>query len=147
MGGYKHKCLSGSYGKDEGLSNSSCSGYCLPGYYCKEGSTSNIQFQCGNESVHCPIGSSSPKVTDIGKYSYNSSYPDDKSLTFSATMSWQRDCEVGFYCVNGKRLQCPEGTFNNITGSSTQDACKACQKGMYRKITLSSYFLYSQSIS
>ena len=80
--------------------------------------------------MHCPIGSSSPTVTDVGKYSYNRSIPDDVYLAFT-TMSWQLDCEEGFYCVNGKRLQCPEGTFNNQTGSSTKDDCKLCQKGMY----------------
>ncbi len=109
-----------------------CNGYCLPGYYCEEGSTSNKQFQCGNESVHCPIASSSPKLTDVGKYSYNSSYlgNDDNKAAF-ATMSWQRDCEEGFYCIHGKRLQCPEGTFNNHTGSSTKEDCRPCKKGFY----------------
>lgn len=47
----------------------------------------------------------------------------------NATMSWQRECEEGFYCVDGMKLQCPKGTFNNDTGMSHISDCKSCQKG------------------
>ncbi len=129
--GSKRKCQAGYYGKDKGLSDSRCNGLCLPGFYCKEGSTSNTQFPCGSSSVHCPLGSSSPKITAKGKYSYNSSTAVDEHLV-NATMSWQIDCEKGYYCVDGKRYQCPGGTYNDKIGRNDIKHCLPCPKGMFR---------------
>lgn len=47
------------------------------------------------------------------------------------TMSWQHDCEEGYYCVNGKRFQCPEGTFNNKTGALNENDCMPCLEGTF----------------
>ncbi len=126
---------------NEGLSDSRCSGLCLPGYYCESASTSNKQYPCGNETVHCPMGSSSPILTEKGKYSYNSSLDEDPKSIIS-TMSWQKQCEEGYYCIGGKRFQCPEGTFSNATGMSSVDDCKPCRQGTNKnKCAVSHFFL------
>lgn len=127
--GKKVMCPAGSYGKDEGLSSSRCSGYCLPGYYCEKGSSVNDQHQCGSTKVYCPLGSASPTPTETGKYSYNSTADDKDETTTSYHFSWQRECEQGYYCVNGVKLQCPEGTYNNGTGMSDINHCKPCDEG------------------
>ena len=135
-GGKRFKCPSGSHGKKEGLDDSRCSGLCLPGFYCREGSTTNRQFPCGNQTVYCPIGSSYPKLTGRGMYSYNSSSSSlssdlhSKEVLTTSTMSWQHECERGYYCINGKRMQCPQGTYNNETGMSNENDCKPCLEGM-----------------
>lgn len=136
MLGEKHKCPAGSYGKEEGLSDNRCNGKCLPGFYCEEGSTSNTQFECGDASVHCPLGSASPKITEIGKYSYNSSSVIGDAKQAYATMSWQRLCEKGYYCVDGKKIQCPNGTFNDENGMSDIKHCRPCPRGEF-----TSYFV------
>jgi hypothetical protein len=70
--------LSAFVGKEDGLDNKACSGMCLAGYFCPEGSTSEKQLECANfvvlengngNSVYCPFGSSSPLVVPAGYYS------------------------------------------------------------------------------
>ena len=55
-----YPCPSGRYGNELGLFNSSCSGSCSPGFYCPLGSTNSTFIRCGDASVYCPEGSSSP---------------------------------------------------------------------------------------
>ena len=55
-----YPCPSGRYGGELGLFNSSCSGSCSPGFYCPLGSTNSTFIRCGDASVYCPEGSSSP---------------------------------------------------------------------------------------
>ena len=55
-----YPCPSGRYGSELGLFNSSCSGSCSPGFYCPLGSTNSTFIRCGDASVYCPEGSSSP---------------------------------------------------------------------------------------
>ena len=67
--GLHHACEAGSYGASTGLSDKSCDGSCLAGYYCLSASTSPHQFPCGNSTVYCPEGSKLPSLVDGGYYS------------------------------------------------------------------------------
>ena len=55
-----YPCPSGRYGSEMGLSDSSCTDMCSPGFYCPPGSTNSTFLECGNPTVYCPSGSSSP---------------------------------------------------------------------------------------
>jgi hypothetical protein len=130
--GVKKKCPAGTFGSREGLNTRICSGLCHPGYYCEEGSVNPIP--CGNRSVFCPVGSSTPIKVSEGKYSYNSSvFKSGEESLYNATMSWQKDCQPGHYCVSGVRYPCPSGTFNPYSGKSSVKDCRKCKRGWYCK--------------
>ena len=61
-------CPGGTFGATAGLSSASCSGQCLPGYYCPPGSTSSTQLPCGGPTVYCPSGSAAPLACPNGSY-------------------------------------------------------------------------------
>lgn len=61
-------CEAGVYGASTGLAGPLCSGYCAPGYYCPEGSTSATQAACGGVSVYCPPASKAPVPATRGWY-------------------------------------------------------------------------------
>lgn len=77
--------------------------------------------------MFCPIGSKETTLVAKGYYSYNSSLvePDDEWM-HNATMSWQRVCEIGYYCENGVRYQCPAGTFGYRAGMNSESGCLPC---------------------
>ena len=67
--GLRHACEAGSYGASAGLSNKSCDGSYLAGYYCVSGSISLRQIPYGNSTVYCPERSKLPILVDDGYYS------------------------------------------------------------------------------
>jgi hypothetical protein len=87
--GYSYPCPAGQYGDLIGLS--ACSGECSGGYYCPLGSASPTQYQCGNTSVYCTRGSSTPQTIHPGFYgiytgidSSSLALWDPNNTTFSA---------------------------------------------------------------
>lgn len=68
-------CPPGTFGATPGLRDRRCSGQCLPGYYCPQGSTSSKQIQC-------PAGR----------------YGDERGLGDS---SCSGPCNPGYYCPAG----------------------------------------------
>jgi hypothetical protein len=47
IAGVRRKCPGGTYGAEERLMSTKCSGFCAAGYYCPEGSHSQTQRRCG----------------------------------------------------------------------------------------------------
>ncbi len=80
--------------------------------------------------MFCPIGSKEPKEVIEGFYSYNSTVVESGDTKMqSATMSWQKRCEIGYYCKHGIRYQCPSGTFGHKEALKSVDECLACRSG------------------
>lgn len=67
-------------------------------------------LECGDISVYCPIGSTLPLPVSVGYYTVGGD---------NATRSAQKQCEPGFYCVDGEQFACPPGSFGNISGLSS----------------------------
>jgi len=104
--GLRHPCPSATFGDELSLSDESCSGICSSGYYCLEGSTSPTQYPCGNSTVYCPHGSSTPILVEEGYYS---ALESDAILAEyyagpNSTQQIQELCEVGFYCKDGVKV-------------------------------------------
>ena len=99
ISGERYLCPGGTFGNTTQLLSLECSGRCLAGYYCNEGSISSTEYNCGGSSVYCPEGSSKPLNVEQGYYSLpiNSSELNRES---------QKPCEAGYYCRNGKRYDC-----------------------------------------
>ena len=129
--GEKIPCAAGSYGSKKYLTEERCEGKCLPGYFCPLGSTHNRQHECGGRNVFCPEGAKSPKSVSTGFYSYNSSLVEGVDVDTGMTMSWQKECEVGYYCTEGKKHACPPGTYGYLKASKTRNECAPCRSGFY----------------
>lgn len=120
--GIKRPCPAGQYGSTGGLTHPTCSGPCQEGYYCPEASISWQQLPCGNSSVFCPIGSAFPQQATVGYYTVGGD---------RVTMSTERRCEPGFYCVAGVRIQCPAGTWGGVFGLIRSNCSGLCAPGYY----------------
>lgn len=129
---------------------------CPAGYYCLEGTTtgkidSSIESSpkpC-NPGTYCSLQNVSPIPDDslsgaaqeCGAGTYNDEYaqtvckkcPDGYQCP-SAGMKEPELCEKGTYRnVNSSSLyclECPEGTYNNLTGRDSSDFCLNCQAGV-----------------
>ena len=118
--------MAGRWGK-AGESNPSCTGPCTAGYYCPEASYSATQNPCGNVTVYCPEGSSTPLTVDSGFYSSPLEIAED-------TRTGQTVAPKGHYADSGALYPCPAGTFSNSLGatSCTDNICSAgfyCPEG------------------
>ena len=58
--------------------------------------------------MYCPLGSTAPVPVTSGFYTVGS---DDNS-----TNTAERECEPGYYCVEGQRYPCPPGSFGETFG-------------------------------
>jgi hypothetical protein len=86
---------------------------------CRSGSTTPVQFACGNANVYCPKGSAALRAVTPGFYSIGG---------FDATTrDAQTPCESGFYCDGGVRKTCPGGTWS----PPNQTQCEPCAAGRY----------------
>lgn len=103
------ECPPGRYGSVNGLQNSNCSGLCHEGYYCESASVSGTHKKCGGHNFYCPEGSALPKITSQGYYSINGPGGED-------TRSFERQCEPGYYCRFGEKIQCPAGSYGATYG-------------------------------
>lgn len=122
VNGIRHKCLRGYYGDKYNESKSSCSGSCLSGYYCLEGSIRNDEYECGDESVYCPSGSYIPLKIPAGYYGVGNS----KTTQYS-----YKKCEKGYWCVNGIKNECESGKYGNEKGLSDESCSGICPCGYY----------------
>ena len=124
VNGSLYSCPPGVYGLVEGLSSSSCSGVCPPGFYCPEGSTDYSNHPCGSVDVYCPEGSDSPIPVPDGFIS--------GPLSVNVTNRYEIvACPPGHYCVSGNMEECPPGTYGNITGLSSSTCSGLCPLGYY----------------
>jgi len=108
-------CLDGYVALSEG--SASCS-TCSKGAYCPNG-TSQIQ---------CPKGTFNDVTGQSGQTSCKSCL--DGYVALSEGSASCSTCSKGAYCPNGtSQIQCPKGTFNDVTGQSGQTSCKSCLDG------------------
>jgi len=135
------KCDPGRCGYP-GMTDSLCSGLCPPGYYCPTGQGSacpnaasgpGITYarQCGDgylgaafpsgTATYCDLGSSVPQAITPGYYGLGGG---GTNLTFGA----QLPCTAGSKCINGIRIPCPAGSYQDLIGQTT---CKPCSAGRY----------------
>ncbi|GBG24832.1 Protocadherin-like protein [Hondaea fermentalgiana] len=109
-----------------------CTQACPAGYRCTAGSAcpgatkwdnssvSNTAADCGGSSVYCPAGSVEATPVDAGYYSTGT--PEERS-------TGQTQCEAGYYCLAGVRINCPGGTYRAEKGAASEAECSACQAG------------------
>lgn len=119
--GVKRRCAAGRFGADPAEQSRDCSGPCDLGFFCKEGSSNRRQNPCGNPSVFCPSGSSSPHIVPAGYYSVNGT---------DSTRSAILHCPPGHYCVSGIKRPCAAGRYS-AEGSLTMDCDGLCTAGYY----------------
>ena len=102
--GNKYYCPGGTYGAASGLQTNTCSGQCLAGWYCKPGSTSSQETECGyglSIPVYCPAGSGSPK-TDVGNgYTYCPITSPQGIYCTNMTREAKAPCKKDYACENG----------------------------------------------
>ncbi len=114
-------CPSGRYGDKAGLTDPACSGECLPGYYCLNGSISSMEYSCGGPEYYCPRGTSSPFTVPLGWYSSNE---DGDSFLDPFHRTSIFPCPFGQYCHDGVAYNCPEGYSSNFTHISSPTECE-----------------------
>lgn len=101
---------------------------CPPGYFCPSDGMVGITEAanaCGSATVHCPTGSSSRRLTDVGYYSTAAPRGDSSGRHFAA----QAICEPGHFCLDGVKQQCPAGTFGGTEGLSSSECSGTCGPG------------------
>ncbi|KAL4094950.1 hypothetical protein PRIC1_010600 [Phytophthora ramorum] len=142
--GIKYQCPAGTYGAASGLSSAACSGKCAPGYYCPSypgpPSVSRTQNECGDSTVFCPEGTGNePSFVLSGYYSVLTSGMADDGR--NATQNDEKVCPKGFYCRQGIRIRCPEGTYGDIEGLSASSCSGWCPAGYFCPFATTDYRL------
>ena len=69
--------------------------------------------KCIGSSSYCPRGSSAPIVTMASMYT-------------NVARTSIKNCEPGYYCINGKKMPCPKNTFgisSNLTSATCDGPC------------------------
>ena len=115
-------------------------GNCSSGYYCPKGQASSTPYNYScPEGHYCLAGDSKPRQCPSGTY-------QDLTQQFSCNLCPEMYycnatqgpvvnynpyiCPPGFYCPNGtkfaKQYPCDMGTFNNLTGRTSQIDCTPC---------------------
>jgi len=152
-------CPPGTYGGEEGLEDSSCSGLCTPGYWCESGSEDLKQRECRagqwggagqtNEfcsgacsaGYYCPIASSNSKALLCGNSSVycveGSAEPTLVDPGFYSTPESQPEnvrtsqtiCPKGHFCSEGVKRPCPSGRFSASIGAT--DCLGLCAAGYF----------------
>lgn len=93
---------------------------CRAGFYCR--TDDSFERYCGGNNWWCSTGSTKPTKVSKGYYSLGG--------TELSRLS-QKECEIGFYCVEGVRYACPPGRIGNTTGLFTDLCSGPCPKGFY----------------
>ena len=101
LNGVMSPCPAGRFGCSILVSEPQCSGPCLDGFWCTNGSDSDTQHACGEgqaypSSVYCPSGSSSPLAVPAGHYGLGGSPPD--------RLASEAVCPLGHYCDHGLKV-------------------------------------------
>ena len=120
---------------------------CPSGYYCTEGETDSTPDAtlCPIGSM-CPTGAKIPTKCELGYYQDTTgqtsckncpagSYCGASSTGLDGGISSPIICPIGYYCpINTGVYQlypCPEGTYGNETGRTSDAGCLACPAGYY----------------
>ena len=93
---------------------------CRAGFYCNEDDSS--ERYCGGNNWWCSPRSTQPTPVTKGYYSVGG--------TELSRIS-QKECEMGFYCVEGVRHPCPPGQIGNATGLFSSKCSGPCPEGYY----------------
>ena len=137
--GVRKECPGGTFGKSYGLSTSGCDGPCEPGYYCPPASIHAKQKRCGGPHVFCPQGSAIPNPAHLGYYTFSHAMTNLGCESGSCNVvpvptdihSDEHQCELGHYCINGTRYNCPAGTYGGEWGLSNASCSGPCMEGYY----------------
>ena len=109
--------------------------YCEAGYYCETENANKFQYPCPAGS-YCILGVS--QLCDEGTYQPNLIQSSCKNCDSgyyceNKGMTAQEICPVGFYCAGQTitPVACPEGTFSNIQGLTSENDCQKGSFGYY----------------
>ena len=102
--------------------SANCSGLCAAGYYCPQGSSSEVEVACGSAAYFCPTGSASPTPVSLGYVTLGGD---------ATTRSDQRIAAVGSYAFLGLENLCPGGYFGDSEGLSSGFCSGPCAPGFY----------------
>jgi len=94
-------CPGGRYGATSGLTSSTCTGLCDPGYICPPGSVVGY-------AIPCPMGTYCERGSAVAT-----------------------TCPAGYYCgyETGSPTACPTGTYNTSKGKGELTDCLPCPPG------------------
>ncbi|EEY65353.1 uncharacterized protein PITG_17008 [Phytophthora infestans T30-4] len=134
VNGVKYQCPSGTFGATSGLTTAACSGTCAPGYYCpsypEPPSVIKTQHECGSSVTYCPEGTGNePLFVRSGYFSVLTSGMMDDGR--NATQNDVRICSKGFYCRQGIRIRCPEGSYGDVEGLTAASCSGWCPAGYF----------------
>ncbi len=117
---------------------------CGAGYYCGASASSTKPVTSGQNGLcttghECPAGVGAPLACPPGTYSDVPGLAKCKmcpaGFYCAGTTVSPVVCPPGFYCPNGTRSAnenaCPIGTFGNVTGFDSLQACYNCTAGWY----------------
>ena len=131
-------CTAGSFCATDGLAEPT--GPCAEGFYCRPSSTSATPATgvCPAGSA-CPEGSPSPVNCIPGTYANRTKMGACEICLAGSycllNSSLPLRCPRGFFCPEGTRAAterpCPPGTWINVTGSKSVDACLPAPNGTY----------------
>nr|XP_047130962.1 uncharacterized protein LOC100202447 isoform X1 [Hydra vulgaris] len=157
-------CPAGTYSNIEGLKRSdeckpcspgeyceggqsTTSGLCDAGYYCKRGASARNNSKEDETSgpcpiAHfCPVGTSEPQFCKPGTYMPQKgaekcwSCPAGYFCPSNQSDYLSFPCPFGSFCPNGTQYatqyRCPAGTFGNMTRSVSVEDCTPCPGGFY----------------
>lgn len=131
-----HYCAEGN--------QTSVSGKCHAGYYCEQGSdtATPINQTYGDVcpvATYCPNGTDVPIQCDAGTFNDKVKQSECQNCTAGhycpSNSSSQIPCPPGYWCEDmaerADKYACPIGTFNNLTGRSSESDCINCTAGFY----------------
>mmetsp|Transcript_6735 Transcript_6735/g.11070 ORF Transcript_6735/g.11070 Transcript_6735/m.11070 type:complete len:1107 (+) Transcript_6735:128-3448(+) len=121
--GVQFPCPETRYGDRTRETDPMCTGDCPEGYYCPRGTSYPLSNICGASYLYCPLGSSKSLFVPDGHYTIGS---DSELTRFDFTI-----CETGHYCVDGKKFECPLGTYTDEEGTTDPQCKDLCDPGYY----------------
>ena len=124
-------CRAGVFGNHTGESRTYCAGLCPAGFYCPPATTSPYHFPCGNASVYCPAGSSTPTPVAQGFYTLGDTPAFPRLSAANATRSSQTQCQAGWHCAAGIARACAAGRFGDRAGLAAAGCSGPCAPGHF----------------
>lgn len=141
-------CPPGHFGSSEGLKTAECTGLCLPGEYCPEGS---VQPTICPKGYYCSQGHIRYKRVTLNEFGSNSVVESSNLYSFLDRSPCPAGryggrigiedhacsglCRAGFYCPDGSsskhEVQCPAGRFGAIAGLPDDSCSGPCLQGFY----------------
>eukprot|EP00002_Diphylleia_rotans_P010730 TRINITY_DN2129_c0_g1_i2.p1 TRINITY_DN2129_c0_g1~~TRINITY_DN2129_c0_g1_i2.p1 ORF type:complete len:5186 (-),score=657.71 TRINITY_DN2129_c0_g1_i2:603-16160(-) len=133
--GIKTPCPAGTYSNALGQDSRDTCKDCPEGYFCPEGSATNMARVCP-AGFYCPLRSSSPSPCPVGTYSVVMGASSNQ--TCSPCIAGQfcplnsttpQRCPAGFVCESGLKdaQPCPDGSYCPESSSSA----RSCRPGYY----------------